>query len=456
MCVKLQPQGCCRTANGSTGTFVTDGCTSFAICEGRCINRGDCYGFEYHHNDQYCELHLSPDDFDHTSQNGCPDGKCYQCRTPSPTLPPASTPTTVPTNTPISGSCSAFSPIAGLAGTTVLSNLDGSDDSTELVTLPFAFNWLGAHPVTLVRVSTNGAIFVATNNTPYNQPLCCSAMPIEHGSTPSRISVMHEDLDPGDYGTVFTRYISSPDEAFIISWEGVAFHSQTGEVNAQAVLYPGGNVELRWGATNGGDSHDRAAAGIVDASVSPQVVLPATVQPFESNGVTPVGQFPQGKCQLFALDSSSDDDTPPSAQPTATFGDNTCSATADVAVLMDGSGSVGSSNFVLMKNFAKDVMAQFNIGASPLDSRGAVVTFSHASSSAISPLTAATFGGAGSNAALLTAAIDSIPFYGGYVGHPLACRRRCAYKHSRACILILTPVEVPAINTRLQVLIALR
>jgi hypothetical protein len=63
------------------------------------------------------------------------------------------------------------------------------------------------------------------------QPAC------DAQGTPSRISVAQEDLNPEYVGTIYTLHVTSPEEAFIISWESVPFYDvYSSEVNAQAVL----------------------------------------------------------------------------------------------------------------------------------------------------------------------------------------------------------------------------
>jgi hypothetical protein len=142
----------------------------------------------------------------------------------------------IPLQTSNGVGCSPFSAIGGQSGTTALSALNSADDNTLLVNLPFTFNWLGVHPVTYVVVSTNGNINVDKYNNPSTESFF-NLRPIVADSTPSRISVMQEDLNPSASGSIYTRHVTSPQEAFIISWEGVAYYGSTAEVNAQAVLY---------------------------------------------------------------------------------------------------------------------------------------------------------------------------------------------------------------------------
>jgi hypothetical protein len=193
-----------------------------------------------------------------------------------------------------------------------------------------------------VRVSTAGAINIDKDNNPsrfsypfgccsddddyYSSPSACcdelgAASSIQTGSAPSRIAVAQNyRLAPDRGGSVYTRHVTSPAEAFIISWEDVDVaggrFSSVSTVNAQAALYPNGTVELRWGFYDA--TRSSIAAGIVDSSVTPRVALPATVAPFGSNGapdgIVPVGEDIHSDCQSFSFAQSP---TPPPTAPTA-------------------------------------------------------------------------------------------------------------------------------------------
>jgi hypothetical protein len=194
---------------------------------------------------------------------------------------------------------------------------------------------LGNFSVTQVRVTTSGMINVDKDNNPSRESRpygCCSydddyyfdsccdsigrADAIQVGSKPSRISVAQNDLRPDRGGSVYTRHVTSPVEAFIVSWEDVAVDGGPSVVNAQAALYPNGTVELRWGFVNANSFN--IAAGIVDSSVTPRVTLPATVAPFGSNGapdgIVPDDEDIHNDCQVFSFAQSP---TPPPTAPTA-------------------------------------------------------------------------------------------------------------------------------------------
>jgi hypothetical protein len=147
--------------------------------------------------------------------------------------------------TPDRVGCSPFSTIAGEANTVVSSSANGM----ELVNLSFTFNWLGVHPIDRVYVSANGYVNVDKDNNPSSVNFANTfgrygfAFAIDAGANhagavlPPHISVAQEDL----IGNVYTRHITSPEEAFVISWESAAFEDEygsgsVGQVNAQVVL----------------------------------------------------------------------------------------------------------------------------------------------------------------------------------------------------------------------------
>lgn len=111
--------------------------------------------------------------------------------------------------------------------------------------------WLGYYPVTQVYVTSNGFINIMKDNS-INNNNSSDANPISSDdmSVPSGIAVAHESLDPSQTGgSVLTRY-RAYEGTFIISYQNVAFNTstdETGRIYAQAVLYPQGTIDIRWG-----------------------------------------------------------------------------------------------------------------------------------------------------------------------------------------------------------------
>ena len=196
--------------------------------------------------------------------------------------------------------CSAFSTNSTSVGDpTTLQDLH-VDDGTQAVVLPFTFLWLGRYPVTNIRVGSNGHINIDKSNNPSTVAgFSANSIAITSTALPSGISVMHEDLNPSGGGNIRTYY-SSANGSFTISYEGIPFYGSTiGTVNAQAALYPDGSVELRWGASTS-DGTSSVAAGILDRSVIPPVLMPASALGFNSVGVaTPATWYPGAQCQRF-------------------------------------------------------------------------------------------------------------------------------------------------------------
>lgn len=194
-------------------------------------------------------------------------------------------------------SCSAFSSISGNASSTVLSTVSNADDTTEVVALPFTFNWYGDTPVNNITVSSNGEINL-NGSTSSN---CCSADPVEIGGsiTYPRIALAQEDLDPGNT-TASNIYALDTGTSFIIEYNIVPFFPNNGEVNTQVELYPNGELEIRWGT--GDTVGNTIAAGVEDDTRLVPAATPVTGAPFASNGTT--STFPTNQCRRFTPQTS--------------------------------------------------------------------------------------------------------------------------------------------------------
>lgn len=112
--------------------------------------------------------------------------------------------------------------------------------------------WLGAYPVTQVYVTSNGYINIDRNDNPpstYRWDGRADPISLASASLPSGISVAHEDLNPNasTASIVITQYDSIAG-SFTISYQGVPFWPSNGTMNAQAVLWADGTVDIRWGA----------------------------------------------------------------------------------------------------------------------------------------------------------------------------------------------------------------
>ena len=162
----------------------------------------------------------------------------------------------------------------------MLSDISNIDDGVEIANLPFVFQWRGQDNYRQVLVSSNGYVY-----------------PGNVGGS-SYIDVWHQDLDPRIAGNI---YVANVDGVFVISWEGVPQYGGLPEngLNFQVALYPGGNIEIRWG--DGNPPTNRDASGAARIKVEAGVSVSATRFPFgndaDGNGYAP--SFPSNQCRIF-------------------------------------------------------------------------------------------------------------------------------------------------------------
>ena len=168
----------------------------------------------------------------------------------------------------------------------------------ELVGLPFLFGWRGDVGYVEVTISANGEFFAG--HQPSNNG-CCEAFPIELGgyyvSVP-RIAVAQTHLNPvNGGGGVYTAEV---DGAFVISWEGVSLIDEPFQqgLNFQAVLYPEGNIEMRWGDGNPQSEVFAIAGGLEEDGMN--MIVPVTGAPFDGTGGVS-RSWPQNQCRLFEV-----------------------------------------------------------------------------------------------------------------------------------------------------------
>ena len=105
-------------------------------------------------------------------------------------------------------------------------------------------------------------------------------------------------MDPSVAGDI---YFAIVDGVFVISWESVPQYGGLPEngLSFQVALYPGGNIEIRWGDGNPPTDRDASGgAGIVDESAG--VLVPATRFPFgNADGAGRAPSFPSNQCRTF-------------------------------------------------------------------------------------------------------------------------------------------------------------
>jgi hypothetical protein len=198
----------------------------------------------------------------------------------------------------------------------LLTSITDLIDGTQIVDLPFTFNWMKNSPKNQVVVSTNGHINLDTsiNSTEW------LVDPIGTVNHP-RISVGDGDFNlgtsgSGDVGIYSTTSETGVVESFIISYEDAEFYYFDGLFNGQAELFPNGDVNICYG--NGETpTNVRFAAGIEDPSVG---AFPLEGFPFDDQGVVVNSpNWPGPACFCFAC-SENPSSTPsssinPSSEP---------------------------------------------------------------------------------------------------------------------------------------------
>jgi len=191
-----------------------------------------------------------------------------------------------------SSGCGSYSSVVGLPGTTLLGTVSGCDDCTQSVTLPFTFMLYGDQPFTTVAVTSNGGINLDNSTNSW----CCSSFPVQLGGTITtpRIHVIQDDLYPGGRGNIYTRNTGS---SFIVEYNDVSWFLDTSTSgNAQAELFPNGNVILRWGTAT---ITDTFSAGVESDMHAPPFANPATGGTFGAGGVAT--SWPTNSCRLFSV-----------------------------------------------------------------------------------------------------------------------------------------------------------
>ena len=201
--------------------------------------------------------------------------------TPSPTV----TPSHRPAHLQHEKGCGTCIDVCGHANATTCDHghrlktfVPGAETESDVVELPFAFNWFGDTIVRNVTVSVFGNIVIPGEG---------------------EISVFGWTLIDGILYRGGKVCCLDTDSSVTISWEGVAMGGYA-TVSGQAELFPNGNVHLRWGRLEGGENPDRNSfpAGLTRRGKT----FPCTGVPFDENGVTSFYYDYDGasfQCRLF-------------------------------------------------------------------------------------------------------------------------------------------------------------
>ena len=166
--------------------------------------------------------------------------------------------------------------------------LGAGDDTTHLVTLPFAFPYNGGTQ-TQIYVSSNGFFTLGATNPGSG---CCTGSVTAMLAGSPRLSGWWEDLDASAGGAVYADLDALTGE-FVVTWNAVPEYFAPANVNSfQIALSPSGSMTWRWqtvvgtggpylaGYSRGGNSADPGVANLSavnGVSVSGTVVRPLTI-----------------------------------------------------------------------------------------------------------------------------------------------------------------------------------
>jgi hypothetical protein len=208
----------------------------------------------------------------------------------------------VPSTLPSFSCRGDFTPIANTADAVKLSISDDDDDAEE-IDLGFAFKWLGGtNTISNVHITSNGQININPDDGDDGYENYIG------GYDKPRIAVANGDLNPSEYGAIWTKQTSL--ESMLISWEDVAFYCESdGSVNAQAELFANGAVRICFGDGEMGSGSDELIISGIEGGGSeddeifsgPEVVSPLPGLPFDDGGKST--EYPPSRCYCFDPDT---------------------------------------------------------------------------------------------------------------------------------------------------------
>jgi hypothetical protein len=217
----------------------------------------------------------------------------YPLATAEPTPAPVTTPS-YPIPVYGNGFCPhglQFKSISGDDRATTL-GISWDDDETQLVSLPFDFNFFNYHLSNNMRVSTNGIINIDASDTK-------SSLGTSNDNVTPTIALVADDLNPGfgtSTGGIYTL-VQGTSSSFIVSWEDVAFSGDgEGTVNAQVELFPDGKMFMCWG-TGVIPQNRKFEARLDPGDGGLDSAFPVTGGPFSADGI--VTDYPTNECACF-------------------------------------------------------------------------------------------------------------------------------------------------------------
>ncbi len=134
--------------------------------------------------------------------------------------------------------------MASFEAVTTVSGVSSDDTVVGPFPIGFTFNFYD-QDYTQVFISSNGFVTFL----PDQVNGCCSGQPIPQGGSPDAIiAALWTDLNPGAGGVVRHGVLgTAPNRRFVVSFEGVPYFGDPGQVNFQIVLFEDGDVEIRHG-----------------------------------------------------------------------------------------------------------------------------------------------------------------------------------------------------------------
>lgn len=193
-----------------------------------------------------------------------------------------SLPPTVPIELPKNSSCSSFESIS-----TTGSLVEGASNRVTSINLPFNFNWGGTKNFSYLEIDRFSGIFMGDDEIEEcYQGIATNMLLIDFGP-------------PRAYkGTIYSL---ETENSVTISWEGVQADDGSNDpyfMNFQAILYPNGNFELRWGEGAFASTY-QILSGASDTCRN--IRTGVTGDPFQF-GVIANGVYPTNQCRMFVPD----------------------------------------------------------------------------------------------------------------------------------------------------------
>ena len=216
------------------------------------------------------------------------------------------------------------------------SSLSLGDDSSQVVTLPFAFSF-NEQSNTQIYIGSNGLLsFEVTGSTNFTN------VAIPNSSSPNIfISPYWDDLAPNISGNIYyTTVGTEPNRQFVVEWNAVPHYPSEGSLTFQAILFEGSNeIVFQYGAMSGSYANGNSATiGLEFASGSAGLLFAHNTNDSVFDGLAV--RFVPGlapECNPSPTETPTPTPTP-TAEPVSTW------------YLAEGFTGAGFSTFILIQN----------------------------------------------------------------------------------------------------------